>query len=608
MEPGPTYRRLFAYLLRYIWPRFALGALCMFVYAATTGYVPFLIRDVFDQIFAERNWTMLAWLPGLAILLFAIRSFANFGSVYLNEWVAQKIVADLRNELNARVQQLPLSYFNRTPTGTIVSRATNDVTQVNMALTQGSTTVLRHSTELVTLVTAAFVLDPVLALIGFVGFPLAVLPVLNLSKRLRRHALRGQETLGTLAALLQETVQGNRIVKAFGMEAYEERRFAAESARVFHHSMKATRARAMIQPIMEMLGAVGGAGVIWYGGYSVLSGTRTQGDFMGFMAALILVYDPFKNLARANAEIQRGLASAARIFQLFDEPDEIIEPANAVDLPPLREAVRIEDVRFRYPPRPGDRASAAAGVRPEGVEERFALDGIDLTIHRGEAVALVGASGGGKSTLADLLPRFYDPTEGRITIDGIDLRQATVSSLRGQIGIVTQFTFLFNDSVAANIAYGSTTRTREEIEQAARAAHAHDFIASLPNGYDTFVGELGVTLSGGQRQRIAIARALLKNAPILILDEATSALDSESERLVQDAIERLMEGRTTLVIAHRLATIQRCDRIAVIEKGRIVEQGTHEELLALGASYRRLHDQQSLGGPTAALAESTSCA
>ena len=437
MEPGPTYRRLLAYLLRYLWPRFVLGSVCMLVYAGTTGYVPFLIRDVFDRIFADRNWTMLGWLPALAILLFGIRSTANFGSVYLIEWVTQKIVADLRDELNARVQHLPLSYFNRTPTGTIVSRATNDVTQVNMALTQGTTTVLRHTTELVALVTAAFVLDPLLALIGFVGFPLAVLPVLNLSKRLRRHALRGQETLGTLATLLQETVQGNRIVKAFGMEDYEKVRFDEESARVFHYSMKATRARALIQPIMEMLGAVGGAGVIWYGGFSVLSGTRTQGDFMGFMAALILVYDPFKNLARANAEVQRGLASAARIFQLFDEPVEIVETADAVDLPPLQDALRIEGVRFRYPARPGDRASASAGVRPVGFEERFALDGIDLTLHRGEAVALVGASGGGKSTLADLLPRFYDPTEGRITLDGVDIRNATLRSLRGQIGIVT---------------------------------------------------------------------------------------------------------------------------------------------------------------------------
>ena len=562
----------------------------MLIFGSTAFYVPFLIRDIFDDIFHDKDWAMLAWLPILSLLVFAIRGVANYGASYLIGWVAERIVLDFRGALNERVQHLPLSFFNRTPTATIVSRATSDVTQVNTALTQSLIALLQDTTTLAALVTAAFVLDWTLALIAFVGFPLAVLPVLNLSKRLRRHARSGQETLGVLSSLVQETSQGNRVVKSFGMEAYENARFAAESGRVFHHAMKATKARALIQPLMEMLAAVGAAGVIWYGGFSVLSGHRSQGAFLGFMAALMLVYEPFKRLAKVNAEIQRGLASAGRVFEVLDEPSEIEEAEGAQEIVGLEDAVRLNNIRFRYPTRPGEKELASAS----GDAGEWALDGIDLTLHRGEAVAIVGSSGAGKSTLADLLPRFYDPTQGEVTLDGVDLRAIALDSLRAQIGIVTQSTFLFNDSIRANIAYGHAEASEEAAEEAARAAHAHDFIAALPEGYDTIVGELGVTLSGGQRQRLAIARALMKNAPILILDEATSALDSESERLVQQAIERLMQGRTTLVIAHRLATIRRCDRIIVLAAGKIVEEGVHEELLALEGRYRRLHDQQSL--------------
>ncbi|MDG2303785.1 MAG: ABC transporter transmembrane domain-containing protein [Candidatus Binatia bacterium] len=603
MERGTSYRRLLSYLRPYVWPRFVGGAACMLVFSATTFYLPFLIRNVFDDIFAARDWAMLAWLPVLSLLVFAVRSLANYGSSYLIEWVAQKIVVDFRKALNERVQHLPLSFFNRTPTGAIVSRATSDVTQVNTALTQSTIALLQDTTSLIALLAAAFVLDWSLALIAFVGFPIAVLPVIQLSSRLRRHARAGQEALGTLAALLQETAQGNRVVKAFGMEAYEQERFAAESRRVFHYQMKATRARAFIQPIMEMLAAFGAAGVIWYGGYSVLSGTRTQGAFLGFMAALMLVYEPFKRLAKVNSEIQRGLASASRVFEILDEPDEIDERAGALALGPLSDAIRLEAVRFQYPKRAGDRAAAAAGAKSEGLDAEAALDGIDLTLKRGEAVAVVGASGGGKSTLADLIPRFCDPTSGRVTVDGTDLREVTLASLRDQIGIVTQFTFLFNDTIRANIAYGSSVARSDEVEAAARAAHAHEFISELPDGYDTVVGELGVMLSGGQRQRLAIARALMKNAPILILDEATSALDSESERLVQDAIDHLMDGRTTLVIAHRFSTIRRCHRIVVLDRGRIIEEGTHEELYERRAAYRSLHDQQALAHAVAADAD-----
>jgi subfamily B ATP-binding cassette protein MsbA len=602
MRSQHIYRRLLGYLRPYLWPRFAIAVVCMLVFSSTNGVMPFLVEGIFDDIFGAKNLAMLYALPVVILGVFLLRGFVNYGNQYLTEWVAQRAITDLRDEMNERVQHLPLSYFNRTPTGTIVSRITNDVAQLRNALTDAIVSLLRDSTSLVILVCVAFYMDWVLAVIGFVVFPLSVLPVLRLSQRLRRYSRRGQATLGTLTALLQETIQGNRIVKAFGMEEYERARFGAENRRLFGLYMKASRAKALIQPIMEMLAAFGIAGVVLYGGYSVIVGGRTQGEFLAFLTTLVLVYDPFKGLAKINGVIQQGLASAERVFELIDEPSDVLERPAARALATFAHEIRFEHVSFRYAARSA--GATGDGGPPSDAPPRpahdFALRDVDLVLRRGEAVALVGMSGGGKSTLADLIPRFYDPTLGRITVDGVDLRDVTLASLREQIGIVTQFTFLFNDTIRANLAYGSSAPSAAAIEAAARAAHAHDFIAALPDGYDTVVGELGVTLSGGQRQRIAIARALLKNAPILILDEATSALDSESERLVQDAIDHLMAGRTTLVIAHRLATIRRVDRIVVLADGRIVEEGRHDELLARGAVYRRLHDQQMLGAGQAA--------
>jgi ATP-binding cassette, subfamily B, bacterial MsbA len=580
-----VYRRLLAFLRPYVWPRFVVAVVCMLLYSGTNGLMPYLVRSVFDDVFVHKQEWALRVLPLAIVGVFVFRGVASFGHLYLMEWIGQRVLADVRSRLNAHLLAMPLSFYQRHPTGTLLSRMTNDVALMRSALTDAVASVMKDSTSLVVLVVVAFWMDWALAAIAFVVFPLTIAPLLRLSRRLRKFTRRGQSTLGDLAALLQETIQGNRVVKAFGMEAYERHRFEAESERLVGLSMKAARIKAFTTPMMEIVASFGIAGVVWWGGASVMSGGRTPGDFMAFLTALILLYDPFKGLTKTNNVVQQGVAAAERVFELLDARSDVVDAPEAKPFAGFRDAIRFERVSFRY-------------------DADWVLRELDLQIRRGEVVALVGRSGAGKSTLADLVARFYDPTEGRITIDGRDLRGVTLGSLRAEIALVTQHTFLFNDTVRANVAYGDVATSQAAVEAAARAANAHEFIERLPQGYETPIGELGFKLSGGQRQRIAIARALLKNAPILILDEATSALDSESERLVQEAIERLMEGRTALVIAHRLSTVRSADRILVLDRGRIVEQGSHAELLARGGEYRRLHDlqfrEEAEAGPHAA--------
>jgi len=566
-------RRLLGYLRPYVWPYFVGAMACMILFGATNGVMPFLVRFIFDDIFTARNADVLRVLPLVIIVVFVFRGLCGFGSSYLSEYVSNQVINDLRNHLNAHIQDLSLGFFNQQATGALLSRVTSDVYVIGTALTGTTASVLKDGVSLIVLLIVAFYQDWVLALIGVVVFPASVLPMVRLSKRMRIHARRLQGTLGVLTALLQETVQGNRVVKAFNMQAYEKARFAAESRGLQRTAMRVARIRAFTTPMMEILAAFGIAGVVWYGGYSVIVGGRTQGSFLAFLTALFLLYDPFKGLGRANGTLQQGLAAADRVFELLDTRPEVADRPGARPLAPVRQGIVFDDVTFAYHHEP-------------------VLRRVSLTIRRGEVVALVGQSGGGKSTLADLLLRFYDVHDGAIRIDGVDLRDLTQTSLRDQMALVTQHTFLFNDTVKNNIAYGSIEQPMEAVISAARAANAHDFILELPHGYDTVVGELGLRLSGGQRQRIAIARALLKNAPILVLDEATSALDNESERLVQQALDTLMQGRTTLVIAHRLSTVRRADRIVVLVRGEIAEQGTHDELLARNGDYRKLHDLQ----------------
>lgn len=570
-----AYIRLLVYLKPYIWPYFALGMICMLAFGATDGAIPYLVQHIMDDVFARKDQSTLAVLPILVVAIFAFRGLMNFGQSYLNDYVGLSIINDVRNELNRHFQSLSISFFQRHPSGTLISRVNSDVSLVRSSITDALTSFLKDSTSLIVLMVVAFLKDWVLASIAFFVFPASVLPIIRLSKKMKRFTRRGQVSTATLTELLQESIQGNRIVKAFGMESYEQQRFVQENRNIFKQSLRASRIKSIVSPSMELLASFAIGGVVWYGGWSVIAGGRTQGEFMAFMAAMFLMYAPFKGLSRTYTSVHQGLAGAERVFEILDEKPTITDKPDAQEAARFANKIEFKDVSFAY---------AEAPV----------LKKINLSIEAGQTVALVGMSGVGKSTLVDLIPRFYDVSAGRLLLDGVDIRDLTVRSLRAQIGIVTQHTFLFNDTVKNNIAYGIMNPDMNAVVAAAKAANAHDFIMAMPKGYDSMVGEMGMQLSGGQRQRLAIARALLKNAPILILDEATSALDTDSERLVQDALENLMTNRTTVVIAHRLSTVRRADRIVVLVDGAIAEEGTHEQLLSKNGEYNRLYMIQAL--------------
>ena len=555
--------------------RIVMSVVCMGIVAASSGVLALLMKPTVDHVFLNKERALL-WPLAIAVIVTSlIKGLATYLQSNLTAWVGLRIIADMQNRLFAHLMLMDLKFFTDNASGRLISRFTTDINVMRNAVSNAVTGLGRDSASVVCLVAVMFYQDWVLALISFFVFPAAIQPIVRLGKRLRRVSTNTQVSMGTFVTVLNQSLQGMRVVKAYGMEKHEQSRFGEATEQMFRLVFKSNRVRALSSPIMETLGSLAIAVIIVYDGLRVINDQTTPGAFFSFMAALLMAYQPMKNLANLNGILQEGLAGAERLFALLDLEPSIGEAPDARPLAVQGGAVRLEEVSFGYN------------------EHHRVLERLTLDFPAGKRVALVGASGGGKSTILNLIPRFYDVEGGRVLIDGQDVRGVTLASLRGQIALVSQEILLFDDTIRANILYGRPGASDAEVVEAARHAAAHDFIMALPQGYDTMVGEHGVKLSGGQRQRVAIARAMLRNAPILLLDEATSALDAESERHVQGALDVLMEGRTTIIIAHRLSTVVDADIIHVIDHGRLAESGRHAELLARGGLYARLYAVQA---------------
>ncbi len=554
--------------------KLTIAMISMSMVAGFVAIQVYLIKDVLDKVFIERNTMFLNLLPFIVILVFLFKSIFYYVYQYLLEVVGQSVIKDLRIKIFHSIHRQPLSFFSKTPTGTLISRVISDVTLMQQCVSNAIVGILRDIVQLVILLCYVFYQNWQLSLFSFIILPVAIFPIVKFGRLFRKLSTKTQEETANVSNILYETITGNRIVKAFSRERYEDHRFQGQIQSLFDVTIRDARFRSMQHPMMELIGGIAIAMIIWFGGYEVINGEMTPGTFFSLMTALIAAYEPVKGISRINSTIQQGLAAAARVFTLLDVVPEISDSKNAKTLPPFEKTICFEDISFAYN------------------KDDTTLADINLEVSTGEALAIVGPSGSGKTTLTNLIPRFLEVTSGRLLIDGHDIREVTLDSLRSQIAMVTQQTILFNDTIKHNIGYGDLEASEQDIMNAADAAHALNFIQDLPNGFETIIGEGGSRLSGGERQRVSIARALLKNAPILILDEATSALDTESEREVQKALENLMKNRTTFVIAHRLSTIKNADRIIVIKEGQIVEEGTHDQLLALHGEYELLYRMQ----------------
>ena len=546
----------------------------MMVVAGTTAGLAFLMETILDDVFTAKSKQSLYFAASIVMSLFVAKGLATYGQTVIMSFVGQRILADLQNSMFGHLVNGDLSFFHNHSSGALIAHFINDVEKMRGTVAGVITAIGRDSLTLIFLIGVMFYQDWLLTLASFFAFPTAILPLVKIGKKIRKVSANTQNEIGQFTTLLNETFTGIRHVKAAGMEDYEKSRASTLIEKVFKLVFRAARTKAAAYPIMETLGGTAIVIVICYGGWQVIEGTRSTGTFFSFVTALLLAYDPVKKLVNLNAQLQEGLAATERVFKILDVHPKIVDQPNALRVDEAKGNIIFENISFSY------------------LENVPLIDKISLTIKKGQTVALVGHSGAGKTTILNLICRFFDPASGRITLDGTDIRKITMSSLRSNLALVSQDVTLFNDTIKENIAYGTKGAALPEIQKAAKHAAAHDFIMELPDGYDTMIGENGVKLSGGQRQRIAIARAMLKNAPILLLDEATSSLDTKSERAVQEALSNLMQNRTTIVVAHRLSTIQSADLIHVIDEGRIAESGNHEELLQLNGAYAKLYEIQ----------------